>query len=259
MLFPPGAYLRLVKRPGVKRAGRQLLTDDALTWLLLAATARPASPRLLAGALCCFAGFWAAYELGYWDNDRCAVRYEAKPVLGPAFPSLPRHFPAQALGFALLFSLAGLGLLGARPAQAARWAGLLAALGVIYALYNRLDKTSRVYLYPGLQGCRSLGLLAVLPLGPAGLAAGAAQAIARWLGYCLYRFRPAANGAWPDIPTRFLHLLLLLFFGAILLATPARAVLFSWPALALLAQAVFLARRDLRAAWRNARWLPAAR
>ncbi|GAN80300.1 hypothetical protein [Acidocella aminolytica] len=95
-LFLPGCYLQAVKRPGATHARRQLLTDDAMTCLLLAATARPTSLRLLIGPLCLFRGFWALYELFDWDNDRCAARLEAERVLSLGFTAVPHCFPVQA-------------------------------------------------------------------------------------------------------------------------------------------------------------------
>lgn len=253
LLFLPGAYLVRIKRPGQAHLLRQLLSDDALSWLLLAATAQPASFRLFAGVLCLFAGFWAIYELGYWDNDCCAARFEETPVVSQAFQRLPWHYPLQALGFGVIFSVLGCWL---THGSLACWAAMLAAMALCFATYNRLDKQSRVFLYPALQGFRSLGLLALLPLGPVGLAAGTAQAIARWLGYCIYRLRPAPDGHWPNVPVRLFHLVLLLLFDVILLASAARHDLFSWPALALLAQTGFLARREAALAFTKASWLP---
>jgi F0F1-type ATP synthase membrane subunit c/vacuolar-type H+-ATPase subunit K len=243
--YLPGDYLRRVKRPAQKHVFRQLLLEDAAFWLLLAATGSPPSLRLGAGALLLFFSFWAIYEAGYRDNDACAQRYEADPVLtAEAIAFESRNFEAKTWTAAALLGLAGCWLL---QAQIPRWLATLLALRAAYFIFNRIDKPARPLPYLMLQGLRSLALLAVLPVGLAGLLAGLAQAGARSAGYALYRAKP---GGWPAAPLRALQftlflVLLLAFALAGRAASLGQAVLF-------LAWSGFLARKELALP----RWLP---
>ncbi|OYV25290.1 MAG: hypothetical protein B7X08_06210 [Acidocella sp. 20-63-7] len=244
--YLPGDYLRRVKRPAQEHVFRQLLLEDAAFWLLLAGTGSPPSLRLGAGALLLFFSFWAIYEAGYRDNDACAQRYEADPVLtAEAITFESRNFEAKTWAAAALLGLAGCWLL---QAQIPRWLATLLALRAAYFIFNRIDKPARPLPYLMLQGLRSLALLAVLPVGLAGLLAGLAQAGARSTGYLLYRARPGA--AWPNLPLRMLQLIL---FSALLLAFALAGRPASLgQALLFLAWSGFLARKELT----RPRWLP---
>lgn len=248
--YLPGDYLRRVKRPDQRHVFRQLLLEDAAFWLLLAASGSRLSLRLAAGALLLFFSFWAVYEAGYRDNDACAQRYEADPVLTPqAAAFADRWFEAKACGAAALLGLCGSALLHRGWAP---WAAALLALRLGFAGFNRLEKPARPLLYLILQGFRSLALLAVLPVGLAGLLAGLAQACARAAGYALYRARPGAP--WPDLKLRLLQLILFAFLTCAFMAAGYRPAL--WPSLILLAWCGLLARKELGPACRRLRWLP---
>jgi hypothetical protein len=96
-----------------------------------------------------------------------------------------------------------------------------------------LDKSSRIWLYPGLQFARSAAFTALVPIGlPASLAIGA-HVIARWVPYYVYRI---AGKEWPQAP---FFLTRLLFYGLLwitlattrnfdALFTPTTALLLLW-------------------------------
>jgi len=249
--YIPGDYLAHVKRPGQTGARRQLVTDDLVFWVLGAASGGLAPVRWPGVALL-FVSFWAIYEVGYFDNDRCALAREDDPVVAAEFAGVrATRFVSAAVLWALVCGAAGLAWLGVGWRGAARWGLCLAALMFVFGLFNRLDKASRVWLYPALAGLRSLGYLAVLPAGPAGLAAGLAQIFSRFLGYFLYRYiRVLGVCAYPALPLRAVQTVLLLIglaaFGRH--GGVAAAAMVVWSAL--------LARHELAAIARQMRWLP---
>ncbi len=250
--YIPGDYLVHIKRPGQTGARRQLVTDDLVFWVLGAASGGMA-PGTWPGVALLFVSFWAIYEVGYFDNDRCAVAREDDPVVSTAFADVRAAWllPAAIL-WALVCGAVGIAWLGAGWGGAACWGLCLAALIVVFGTFNRLDKASRVWLYPALAGLRSLGYLAVLPAGAAGLAAGLAQIFSRFLGYFLYRYiRVLGVCAYPALPLRAVQTILLL----IGLAAFGRHGGLGWPAAAMVVWSILLARRELGAIARQARWL----
>jgi hypothetical protein len=235
-IYLPGDYLRYAKRPWQPGVLRQLALEDALFWLLLGASATSLGPAQRAGILLLFASLWSIYEAGYRDNDLCALAYEGDPVVTPQAKNFEtRHFEAKTWIAAALTGTAGLALLG--RFHIAAWAATLIALRACYYIYNRTPKPGRVWLYPVLQGFRSLALLTLLPAAPIALAAGFAQITARCLWYAAYR----AHGAWPATPRRLVQLTLFLTGGAILAATGHAGPI----ALVFLAWNLFIARQEL--------------
>jgi hypothetical protein len=119
---------------------------------------------------------------------------------------------------------------------------------VVYYVYNRLDKQTRVWPYLLLQLFRGLAPAAVLAIGPVGLAAGAAQAAARWQGYFLYR-ASRAHGVfkWPETPARLAQLVLLLLFLAV-----GGPDLWTWRAALLAGWCALLARQEIATVLRGA-------
>jgi hypothetical protein len=237
-IYLPGDYLLHVKRPRVPAVTRLLVTDDLLWWLLISLTSRPFSLLALLGAGLLFFSFWSVYEIGYWENDVCALKFESDPVYTPEFLTFDTaHFELKAWVSALILGLAGTCLLGGLV----KWFALLLALRGLYYVYNRISKPARIWLYLPLQAFRSLSLAAVMPLGAAGIIAGLAQILARWQGYIVYR--RVQGAAWRDQPTRALQWALLL--AGLALAHPFTQ-LQGW--LALVVWQALLARKELR--WR---------
>jgi hypothetical protein len=246
-VYLPGDYLVHVKRPLQAGAFRRLMTDDLGLWLLMAAPGL--DPRALAGVAALFLSLWSVYEIGYRENDVCALRLEADPVVSPqgaAFDTAwfePKAWIAATL-------LGGLAIFALRPADfaatAGAWAATLAALRAVYWWYNRLDKRTRVWVYLLLQAFRTLGVAVGLPVGALGMMAGVAQICARWQEYFWYRFAPREGGfRWTDTPLRLIQLL----FFLLCLSALARAGVdvWTWRTAALLAWSAILARKDIRA------------
>jgi hypothetical protein len=257
-LYLPGDYLVQVKRPSQAGAFRRLLTDDLALWMLMSAA--DFDLRFLCGVAAFFFSLWSVYEIGYWDNDVCAYRLEADPVVSPRFLGFDsRHFALKAWMTAILLALAGAWAIrpAALCATAAAWLAVLVALRAVYWLYNRIDKPTRVWLYLVLHVFRTLALGAVVPVGVVGMMAGIAQICARWQEYFWYRAAPTPDGfRWRDTPLRLIQLLFfLLCLGAL---AYARVDVWTWRAAALLGWSLFLARKDIRVALRGAHRLDSA-
>jgi len=219
-------------------------------WVLGAASGGLAPARWPCVALL-FVSFWAVYEIGYYDNDRCALAREEDPVVKDAFGAFPDFVPAACV-WAVGGSALGLAWSGAGWRGALCWGLCLAAVALVFRTFNRLDKASRVWLYPVLAGLRSLGYLAILPAGPAGLSAGLAQMFSRFLGYFLYRYiRLFGVRAYPALPLRAVQTVLLL----IALVAFAGHGGFGWSA-AMVVWSALLARHELAAIARQMHWLP---
>jgi hypothetical protein len=251
-VYLPGTYLVRVKRPLQPGAFRQLMTDDLALWMLIAAPGP--GLRFLAGIAALFLSLWSVYEIGYCENDVCATRLEADPVVSAEFACFDTaRFTLKACMSAVLLALGGALMIrpAAFPATAAAWLAVLAALRAVFWLYNRIDKTTRVWLYLVLHMFRTLALAAVLPIGAPGMIAGVTQIVARWQDYLCYRMARTAEGfRWRNSPLRLIQLLLFL----LCLGTLARAGedVWCWRSAALLGWSFFLARKDIRVALQSA-------
>lgn len=198
-IYLPGDYLSRVKRPG-KGALRSLVLYDLLPWLLIGLSITPGIYQFV-GLIALFFSMWAVYEIGYYDNDQCARQYEIDPVLtSEAQAFTVQQFEFKAWCTALL--LGGIGVLLIRPdtfiLALLVWTGVLLALHGTYWIYNRVDKTSRIWLYAVLQMFRFGSIFFMVAAGPVAVAAATAQMIARWIDYIIYRYqRSMGILTWP--------------------------------------------------------------
>ncbi len=257
-VYLPGDYLVHVKRPRQAGAFRRLMTDDFGLWLLMAAPGFDL--RALAGVTALFLSLWSVYEIGYRENDVCALRLEADPVVSPQAARFDTdRFEPKAWFSAILLGV--LGTLALHPAgfaaTAGTWAATLSALRATYWGYNRLDKRTRVWVYLLLQAFRTLAVAVVVPVGSVGMMAGVTQICARWQEYFWYRMAPKQGGfRWTDTPLRLIQLLFfLLCLGAL---ARAGVDVWTWRTAALLGWSAILARKDIRATIGGAHRLDAA-
>lgn len=218
--YVPFEYISRVKRPNLNYVKKSILGDDYMLWLVTS-LALATNPVLhTAGLLLLIASFWIIYELGYVDNDRVAERFEEAPVLTQAYRdgSVSVSMTAGWI-WALGLGVAGVamieGNLTSSGATVFAWIAVLVATFLVYLVYNRVDKATRVWLYSVLQLARACALLAVVPVTAFGAVALAAHASSRWLLYIIYRF---TKREWPDLPTNVVRLFLFVG-GAIPLAT----------------------------------------
>jgi hypothetical protein len=249
-IYLPGQYLSQIKRPGTRYIVRGILQEDFAFWIL-SSLAFAAQPGLhILGLLFLLVSFWAIYERGYVDNDQIAARYEDSPKLSAAFATstvaTPRWQPWIWAAFCGFIGVALLRWPGSASASAlAAWGAALLATHTLFLLYNRCDKSSRVWLFAGLQFARGASFIAVVPVGLIGAVGLAAHILARWVPYYLYRL---AGKDWPDAPFHLIRLLFFLILGVLAAMSSGWSVLFSGTALSLLAWNLFRARQELAAA-----------
>src|SRR5690606_10669382 len=110
LAYLPGDYLSRVKRPR-QGALRHLVIYNLLPWILIGLSASSTVADII-GLAALFLSLWSIYELGYYDNDRCAINYETTPKLTPeALTFNGRCFGLKAGLTALIFGAAGIALL----------------------------------------------------------------------------------------------------------------------------------------------------
>jgi hypothetical protein len=101
-----------------------------------------------------------------------------------------------------------------------------------FAIYNRFDKGTRVWMFMGLQLARTAAFVTVVSITPIGAIALGAHVLAKWVPYYVYRL---GGKEWPEAP---FHLIRLLFFavrGAAARVSPGALAVVEGTALALLA------------------------
>ncbi len=254
-VYFPGRYTTQIKHPGSRYIVRGILQEDFAFWVL-SSIGLAAMPALhLLGLLVLLVSFWAIYEVGYVDNDLIAERFEEDPKLSAAFP-MPRAVAPRWAPWAWAVACGVMAIILLRwPATPtgvdfASWAAVLLATYGWFALYNRLDKATRVWLFPGLQFARGAAFVAIVPIGVVGAAALGAHVLAKWVPYFLYR---TGSRTWPDTSFHLMRLLFFVVLAFFVAAAEGASVLWSGTALALLSWNIFRARRELIAAWLAAR------
>jgi len=216
--YLPLEYTHRIKRPGLGFVQRAILGDDYMVWVIASIVIAAAPLSHAIGLLLLILSFWTIYELGYVDNDRMGERYEANPTLTAEYHREP---VATSFSQAWIWAL-GLGAAGVAVLEReltpwltgfAAWTAALVGTYAVYLLYNRVDKSSRIWLYGLLQLARAGSLLVVVPVTSFGAIALAAHALSRWFLYFLYR---VTKRDWPlEVPANVVRL-----FTFVLLAAP---------------------------------------
>lgn len=246
-VYLPGQYLTLVKRPGERYIVRGILQEDFAFWVL-SSVALAALPLLhVVGLLFLLVSFWAIYECGYVDNDRIASRYESDPKLTSQFTDT--HVATPILEpWLWSFSAGALAILLLRWPQApalldfVEWAATLIATHVWFRLYNRLDKSTRVWMYFGLQLVRSSAFMVLVPVNLIATVAIAAHVLARWIPYYVYRF---GGTDWPNVPLCLTRLMFLLILSLVLALGQGFSPFMNYSALGVIVWTIFRARQEL--------------
>ena len=253
-VYLPGQYLALVKRPGERYISRGILQEDFALWVLSSVMLAADPVRHVVGLLFLLLSFWAVYEYGYVDNDRVAVRLEHDPKLSDAFRDglavTPRWVPwiwALVSGAVGVVTLRGVGSDAATGFGI--WCAVLAATYGAFSLYNRFDKTTRIWLYSCLQVARSAAFVALVPINLIGAIAIGAHVLAKWVPYYIYR---AAGKVWPDAPHFMTRLLFFLVLTGLIALATGIATFWTWSMAALLAWNLFRARNELVVIFRTA-------
>ncbi|WP_343080301.1 hypothetical protein [Ostreiculturibacter nitratireducens] len=198
--------------------------------------------------------FWSVYEIGYYENDLVASKFEVDANVPVGFKDFENGYSASiawawaiALGaagvaFAWLSGISHLQVFGGGSGGAGVFAGLLAiwvallvAMRLVFRLYNHIDKMTRVFVYLPLQIAKYAGPALIFPLSPAGAALVFAQIMRRWLPYIVYRYTRKESQTFP---ARIVRLLVFASLWLVLLPSEADrafvihgAVIFAWLAL----------------------------
>jgi hypothetical protein len=255
-IYVPGEYISRIKRPGQRYIYAGIVQEDFSFWLLSSIGLAINPLTHLGGLLLLLLSFWSIYEQGYVDNDLIAYRYETEPKLSPSFGSVIVAAPtAQPWIWALLAGAAAVATL--HPDKTAlvhfgRWVAVLILTYACFVIYNRLDKMSRVWLYPLLQFARVAAFTVVVPIEPVGVAALGALALSRWMPYHIYRL---SSSGWPNVRPDFVRLVSFVLLSLIIVPSLGLSVLLTWSTLALLLWNIYKARRDVCVVFNSAQRL----
>jgi hypothetical protein len=198
--------------------------------------------------------FWSIYERGYANNDWVAANLESAGKLSTEFSRssvvTPRFQPwlwAATSGAVAMY------LLGPWPdfaVNCAKWATVLIATHLIFGAYNRMDKSTRIWIYPLLQAARLSSIAVIVRVAPAGAMALGALIMARWVSYYFYRLQ---SGTWTNIRPNSMHLLFFaIALGMLGIGVGLQAVL-TWTTAGLVSWSLFRARKELLLLFRNVR------
>lgn len=244
-VYLPGRYLA-IKRPR-SRYVRKIVKEDLAFWILGSVWLADRPLTHVIGLVALALSFWAVYELGYMDNDRAAERYEHDPALSDVYYSRAVRFRTwKPVLFATITGLAGLWILRwpDRPDlfDHLRWAAVLVMTWLVFRLYNRVDKQTRVLLYPLLQLARLGAFLALVPTTAIADMALIIITLLRWVSYFIYRSRDAR---WPADDFSVIQLIVFMAGSVLLAAQHQWSDLVAPTTLSLLVWMLFLARHTL--------------
>ena len=245
-LYYPGRYLTRVKRPGSRYIRSKIIREDLALWILSSVFLVDNPIPHVLGLVILAGSFWATYEAGYVDNDLIAQRHEAEPTLSKEFfrpdVMLPTWQPA-------LWSI-GLGVIGLlvlrwpdgpEPLDFGLWAVVLSATYLTFLVYNRVDKKTRIYVFPLLQLARAGAFAVLVPIAVIADVAIVIHVFVRWVNYYVYR----VGGSWPTVDLSAIRAFLFVAGAVLLGSTGEWSDLVTPTAISLLAWHLFLARAEL--------------
>ncbi len=247
-VYIPFFYIEKVKQPNQQFLLKVILTDDLLFLILSSSWLSPQPIFHALSMTFLMLSFWCIYEIGYMENDLIAEYLEKKPKLSKTYQrykqrinlwqpwiwsvllALPgiffleftqKNFPNQNLNLVLnksqlLATITHFGL----------WFGLLLLVRGSFWIYNRVDKKTRVWLYPVLQLYKCFGFLVVTVTNIVGVMFFVAQVVSRWIPYIIYRY---ANADWPQgMGLLFRYLLFSFLMIAVALGNQNIYILWNW-------------------------------
>lgn len=233
-IYLPFSYLEKVKRKGENYTLKVIFWDDIP--LLLLAFSWQASNSILHGIsmVSLLVSFWCIYELGYYENDCVAEKYESKPKL-----SLSYHAHKQMMRTAypwlwsLVFGLIGIifleqtlvsnlpfsilieqkiDFINPTILNFLSWMIFLVCMRCCFLVYNYVNKQTRTWLYIVLQSFRYYGFLWVTTTNLIGISLLSSNILSRSLLYIVYRYSGGNSHNWPrEIPEKILRCLIFIF------------------------------------------------
>jgi len=260
-LYLPLRYAQKLRHPTENFVPRVLMFEEWVGLLLVFAPPLWAStaPVGAAGAVLLLVfSFWVVYEQGYAENDRVAVQREGKrPTEAERARFEGAHRSGEPWGWAWALGLAALAMVWlptpVQPVMALLWwLAALVGMRLTYRVYNHLQPSPRVWLYPVLQLWKLLPLAVLLPLNAVGTAFVLAYTVSRWFPYWIYR----AGGERKGFPELALRLVLLVAGLAFLIRWADAAPVVWAQALLMVGYMLLRSRHELRRVASAWAWLP---
>ena len=263
-VYFPFFYIERVKRkPGYLL--KETLGNE-LFCLILASSCLSTHPIVHATSMTFFIlSFWCIYEIGYMENDIVSEKFEKQPVLSDSYQRYKKRINLwQPWIWSAIFAIPGILLLEfskevistvvntsfntfqlqSIAIDSICWLTLLIFVRLTYWIYNHIDKKTRIWLYPILQGCRYFGFLSVTTTNIIGVMIFTAQVISRWIPYMIYRY---AQNSWSNWSKDIIQLLRCLIFGlliaAVTIGTHDISTLVNWQTCVIFTYCVYRGRR----------------
>ena len=268
-VYFPFAYLEKVKRREENYTLKIILSDDLP--LLLLAFSWQASNSVLHGISLIFllTSFWCVYEIGYYENDLVAEKYEQKPKLASTYYAYKQMMETsypwlwslvlgwigivllnKAQGVYLPFSLlvGEIKLINPTILFFLSWMVFLACVRYCFKIYNYFNKQARTWLYLILQSLRYYGFLWVTSTNLIGISVLFSHILSRSLLYIVYRYSGGNSNNWPrEIPERFLRCCIFIFILITLcFGSQSLAIWQSWQTWAILLWCVIRSQYQIR-------------
>jgi hypothetical protein len=256
-VYIPGEYVSRIKRPGERYMWRSVVQEDFAHWVLSSVALAAFPLRHIAGLGLLIASFWIIYERAYVDNDWAAVHLESDGKLSEAFwktrvatPAVQPWVWAIAIGAIAIYLLVPITTVAI---NFAKWLAVLAGTYWVFKLYNRIDKSSRAWLYMWLQFARAAAFVAIVPIVPVGGPALGSLALSRSVAYYTYRRRGTPD--WPELDTNAIRLVFFVALAVLLWLSQGAGAILNWSAALLLALNLFRARKELAGMLRRAHFI----
>ena len=269
-VYLPFFYLEKVKRVGEKYISKVIIWDDIP--VLLLAFSWQANHTILysISILLLLVSFWCVYELGYYENDLVAEKYEEKPKLSITYHSYKNIMKTwHPWLWSVVFSVLGVTCLTKAEGvnipfedklistglesftlsllAVVCWLIFLLATRFCFWIYNHLNKHSRTWLYLLLQSFRYYGFLVVTATNPIGTSLLSSHILCRTMLYIVYRYSGGNADDWPrQVPEKLLRWLIFMFIlSAIAIGTRDLSLWLNWQTWAIMAWCLLQGQKQI--------------
>lgn len=210
--YVPLFYLEKVKRPNEYMIWNKLIVNHLVPLALALSWTSNVPVIHILGLTFLVVSFWCIYEVGYYENDLVAEKFEKDPKLSKTYHKYKNSMSAwQAWVWSIVLSVFGILLLGINDINSwnimlfevpefsieidwhtaalriSAWLVGLILLRCSYWLFNHLDKVSRIWIYPVLQICKYLNFAVLTQDSPVGFALLFSLFLSDWIPYLVCR------------------------------------------------------------------------
>jgi len=165
----------------------QHFTEDLIVLLL----AYPGSLREFLAIPLLFVSFFCVYEMGYFENNTLAASREENPTVAPGHASFSSYgIHRRGTVWSAATGLLGCLLCEGHPwwVNMALWGASLCFVRAAFHLFNRLNPSNRIYIFPFLQIFKMFSYTLIIKVSPAGGLLLAAQVMRQTTNYMIYRY-----------------------------------------------------------------------